>query len=140
MPRPRISPEKTRIPRSGHAIVIPDRVALRALRAFKIDENGCHISSYSIGSHGYAQIGWQTEDGHSMTTAHRASWTAVHGQIPLGMTVDHVCKIRTCVNVAHLRLLTNVDNARDNRQADLWIAGQAPRCGRPATRPDGGAA
>lgn len=108
-------------------LVIPDRVALRALRAFEVDGNGCHISTYSVGSHGYAQIGWQEGPRHRMTTAHRAAWVAVHGQILQGMTVDHLCRRQRCVNVAHLRLLTNLENARDNSQAHRWAAGGAPR-------------
>lgn len=123
---------KSRIPASGKVVVIPDRVALRALRAFRMDDNGCHISTYSVASHGYAQIGWKVDGKHQMTTAHRASWSAVYGQIPLGMTVDHTCRVRQCVNPAHLRLLTNEDNARDNEQAHLWTAGYGPN-GRLAT-------
>lgn len=116
--------EKVRLSATGGVVVIPDRVALRALRAFIVDESGCHVSTYSIGSHGYAQIGWQKGDEpRQTTTAHRAAWTAVHGQIPLGLTVDHLCRMRCCVNVSHLRLLTNVDNARDNPTADRWAAG-----------------
>lgn len=113
-------------------IVIPDRVALRALRAFELDEaTGCHISTYSTGSHGYAQIGWHDDTGRRATTAHRAAWCAVHGQIPEGLTVDHTCKNRRCVNVAHLRLLPNYENARRTFGRD-WepdgkcIAGHGP--------------
>lgn len=54
-----------------------------------------------------------------MTTAHRAAWVHHHGQIPAGLTVDHICRVRRCVNVAHLRLLTNRENASDNGQTFL---------------------
>ncbi len=95
-------------------IIIPDRVALRALRKFSVDESGCHLSTYSVGSHGYAQIGWHDHERgrRVMITAHRAAWSAVFGQIPEGMTIDHTCKNRRCVNVSHLRLLSNFENAR----------------------------
>jgi len=58
-----------------------------------------------------------------MTLAHRAAWTAVYGQIPEGMTIDHLCKNRRCVNVEHLRLLTNYENARRTSGRD-WPLGQ----------------
>jgi len=58
-----------------------------------------------------------------MTTAHRAAWVAVHGQIPEGMTVDHICKVRRCVNVRHLRLLSNFENARRTNGND-WPLGE----------------
>lgn len=54
-----------------------------------------------------------------MVGAHRASWTHFFGPIPVGMTVDHVCRERTCVNPDHLRLMTNEDNARDTTR---WSA------------------
>lgn len=57
-----------------------------------------------------------------MTTAHRAAWVGANGrQVPDGLTVDHICHVRLCVNPMHLRLRTNIDNARDNGQ----IKGQA---------------
>lgn len=59
---------------------------------------GCVLSTYSTGSHGYAQA-W---DGATVVLAHRIVWEYAHGPIPGGMTVDH------------LRLLSNVENATDN--------------------------
>jgi hypothetical protein len=91
---------------------IPDRVAKRAYERFVANENGCHISTYSVQSRGYAQIGWQDDNGRMHgTTAHRAAWVHVHGQIEGEMDVDHrdVCDKR-CVNVNHLRLLTPTQN------------------------------
>lgn len=95
------------------SVEIPERVALRAARRFRMGTNGCHISTYSVGSHRYAQIGWRVPGGVRVTTAHRASWVAKHGQISDDLTVDHVCRQRRCVNVAHLRLLTRSENGRD---------------------------
>lgn len=124
---------KFRTPADGRALVIPSEVSARALSRVEILPDGCHLSTYSVGSHGYAQIGWERKDcGRRGTTAHRAAWTAVNGQIPLGMTIDHLCRTRRCVNPEHLRMLSNVDNARDNSQADKWVAGLGPRQGRPA--------
>lgn len=94
--------------------VIPDRVAQRAATRWEPGDGGCWISTYSVASHGYAQIGWQDDNYRQVVTAHRAAWVHVNGQIPPGMTVDHVCRVRRCVNPAHLRLMTNVDNATSN--------------------------
>lgn len=94
---------------------IPARVAERAASRYVVNVNGCYISTYSLGSHGYAQIGWQGGEGKVVgTTAHRAAYVAAYGQIPDSLTVDHLCRTRPCVNPLHLRLLTNVDNATDN--------------------------
>lgn len=99
--------------RQGESVTIPARVAQRALEKFFLDAYGCHISTYSRGHQGYAQVGWQGEDGRHMVGAHRAAWTAIHGQIPTGLTVDHKCRMKSCVKVSHLRLLSNNENAKD---------------------------
>lgn len=104
-------------------IIIPERVAARAATRFVVDEHGCHISTYSVASHGYAQIGWTDGDYRQVVTAHRAAWVHVNGQIPEGMTIDHLCKERRCVNVAHLRILENFQNARRTSGRD-WPLGQ----------------
>lgn len=76
------------------------------------NERGCLISRYSVGSHGYAQA-W---DGSTVVLAHRLVWVGEHGPIPDGMTVDHFdhCD-RKCIEVGHLRLISNFENARRNR-------------------------
>lgn len=104
-------------------IEIPAHVAERAATRFAADErSGCHISTYSTGSHGYAQIGWGPKGAKHVTVAHRAAWVHVHGQIPEGVTIDHECKSIRCVNVQHLRALSNFENARRTHQRD-WELG-----------------
>jgi HNH endonuclease len=44
--------------------------------------------------------------------AHRALWIEVHGPIPVGYEVDHICFNPSCVLIDHLQLLT----VRQNRQ------------------------
>ncbi|WVX88987.1 HNH endonuclease [Mycobacterium phage SophKB] len=109
---------------SAKGIIIPDRVALRAYASWRFGEGGCYISTYSTASHGYAQIGWQDCGHRKVVLAHRAAWTYAHGQIPAGMTIDHRPECdRRCVNVSHLRLLTNLENARRTNGRD-WPLGQ----------------
>lgn len=96
---------------------IPARVAERAATAFTVNADGCHISTYSTGSHRYAQIGWSENGVTHMTTAHRAAWVHHTGEQPGERTVDHRdhCD-RRCVRKDHLRLLTNEENGRRNRR------------------------
>jgi hypothetical protein len=117
-----VGDKTARAPRTP--LIVPDQVAHRALSRWTLEApTGCHISTYSTGSHGYAQIGWWEKPRNRMVLAHRAAWVAVFGQIPEGMTIDHVCKNRQCVNLEHLRMLTNYDNARRTSGRD-WPLGQ----------------
>jgi len=93
---------------------VPQRVVERALSNVAPQEGGCILSLYSIGSHGYAQIGWSESGKTTMVLVHRVAYEALIGPIPSDLTVDHICRTRNCLNPKHLRLLTNFDNARDN--------------------------
>lgn len=42
--------------------------------------------------------------------AHRVSYTLLVGPIQAGMTIDHVCRVRRCVNPGHLRVCTVTEN------------------------------
>lgn len=46
--------------------------------------------------------------------AHRVSYYFKHGDIPKGMVIDHICKNRSCVNVDHLRLVSQAENTLIN--------------------------
>lgn len=42
--------------------------------------------------------------------AHRISWEMVNGEIPKGLDLDHLCRVRNCVNPAHLEPVTRREN------------------------------
>lgn len=42
--------------------------------------------------------------------AHVVSYVAHRGQIPDGLVLDHLCRVRNCVNPAHLEPVTNREN------------------------------
>jgi len=44
--------------------------------------------------------------------AHRFAYEQFIGPIPSGLTVDHLCFERRCVNPGHLEAVTNEENAR----------------------------
>lgn len=44
--------------------------------------------------------------------AHRWSYQALVGPIPEGMQLDHLCRVRSCVNPDHLELVTSAENTR----------------------------
>ena len=69
-------------------------------------------------------MAWNDGETHRKSTAHRAAYVHHSGeQIPEGMVVDHMCWTRKCVNPAHLRLLTNAQNAARANGED-WPLGE----------------
>lgn len=42
--------------------------------------------------------------------AHRAAWMLANGPVPKGMVLDHICKDRACINLEHLRVVTQQEN------------------------------
>lgn len=44
--------------------------------------------------------------------AHRVSYELGVGPIPAGLTIDHLCVVRFCVNTSHLEPVTQAENSR----------------------------
>jgi hypothetical protein len=50
--------------------------------------------------------------GEPKTTAHRAVYQYLVGPIPDGLVLDHLCRVRNCVNPDHLEPITVAENVR----------------------------
>ena len=50
--------------------------------------------------------------GDNMVGAHRVSYRIYKGEIPNGLQLDHLCRVRHCVNPAHLEAVTQKENIR----------------------------
>ena len=44
--------------------------------------------------------------GEQFRLAHRLAYEAEHGPIPDGMVIDHLCRVRECVNTSHMEVVT----------------------------------
>lgn len=58
-------------------------------------------------SHGYGLV--RDETGRKIG-AHRAVYALLVGPIPAGLEIDHLCRIRHCVNPEHLEAVTKYEN------------------------------
>jgi len=50
--------------------------------------------------------------------AHRTAFILTRGPIPPGLDLDHTCRVRRCVNPAHLDPVTHYANMRRGKQAN----------------------
>lgn len=69
---------------------------------------GCWLWCASTSRGGYAQF----NDGATMTRAHRWIYEQTVAPIPTGMDLDHLCRVRDCVNPDHLEPVTRSENLR----------------------------
>jgi hypothetical protein len=84
----------------------PDDTALRFWAKAVIRTDGCWAWSAAITRGGYGHF-WV--DGHHVS-AHRFAYELLVGPIPEGLTLDHLCRVRHCVNPAHLEPVTMREN------------------------------
>lgn len=64
-------------------------------------------------------LGAQTASGHGVfwwngksTTAHRYAYESIVGPIPADCEIDHLCRVRACVNPSHLEPVSHVENVQ----------------------------
>lgn len=78
----------------------------------KVQRVGCWLWLASKTADGYGQF---KLDGR-MVKAHRLAFVWSGGIIPDGMELDHRCRVRHCVNPAHLEPVTHAENNRRSRR------------------------
>ncbi len=70
-------------------------------------ETGCWVWTGGL-SNGYGRL----YAGSRSVYAHRYAHELVVGPIPEGLQIDHLCRIRRCVNPAHMEPVTQAENIR----------------------------
>ncbi len=99
----------------------------------KDEANGCWLWTAARNENGYPLL-WA---GGKMIRAHRFSYEVHVGSIPAGLDLDHLCRVRHCVNPAHLEPVTRSENLRRSpliaeaaRQRELRRPGWMAHIGR----------
>lgn len=87
----------------------------------------CWMWQGGLQAHGYSRINvgkrvFGTQIGH------RVSYIIFKGPIPEGLTIDHLCNVRACLNPDHLEAVTQEEN---NRRRDERFIKENPlfECG-----------
>jgi hypothetical protein len=92
--------------------------------------DGCWLWSGEPSSTGYVHL---SLGGRRKMLGHRWAYEHFKGPIPDGLHIDHLCKVRSCLNPDHLEAVTQAEN---NRRA--WVVRRAnaslrsPRSGGPS--------
>jgi hypothetical protein len=86
--------------------------------------DSCWLWTGRLEKLGYARV---RVDGEQ-TYAHRYSYEVHHGPIPEGLTIDHLCRIRHCVNPDHLEAVTLVENLRRSPTQVTAVNARKRRC------------
>jgi|SRR6516162_1033280 hypothetical protein len=100
-------------------------------RVRKGGPDDCWLWLGANNGNGYGVIGRGGREA-GQTYVHRVAWELAHGPIPAGLEVDHLCRTRCCVNVAHLELVTHREN---NRRGETLSALNARKTHCPAGHP-----
>src|SRR3990172_4211550 len=74
---------------------------------------GCWLWAGNLDTPGYGQI---SSLGRKVL-AHRLSYIFLRGPIPRGLQIDHLCRVRSCVNPDHMELVTSRENASRGRRS-----------------------
>lgn len=80
--------------------------------------DGCWLWRATLDTAGYGRF--RAAEARSMVSAHRRAYMRLVGPIPEGLVLDHLCRVRNCVNPAHLEPVTHEENCRrgENAQRD----------------------
>lgn len=73
---------------------------------------GCWLWAGSGDKGGYGGFRRSSDNGGKWERAHRVSYRLFVGPIPEGKILDHLCRVRCCVNPNHLEPVTYQENAQ----------------------------
>ncbi len=103
-------------------LTLPDRLQRNIL---PVPESGCWLWIGPTDRGGYGRLKWK---GHT-ALAHRVVYRILKGRMPASRRVlDHLCRVRCCVNPDHLEPVTVVEN--NLRAADtlaFWLKSRGIR-------------
>lgn len=105
-----------------------------------VDREGGEMGPF--GSRCWLWTGWKTPTGYGRfkadvwsSVAHRVTFQLLVGPIPEGLELDHLCRVRGCVNPVHLEPVTHAENVRRGRAGIVGGARQRAKTHCPQGHP-----
>ena len=88
----------------------------------RVDKSGeCWVWCGAQDAYGYGQVIYTPSSGRKGFKAHRVAWFLSGYQLVEGMTLDHLCQNKLCVNPAHMEQVSNGENASRGNVARTGI-------------------
>jgi len=84
------------------------------LKEVQADDSECWLWNRSVRSDGYGTYYANGKQNY----AHRFAYETLVGPIPSGLHLDHLCRVRNCVNPKHLEPVTQEENTRRAAEAN----------------------
>lgn len=108
-------------------IYIPPEVAQNVVSNVERSESGCWLYRGHVSSKGYGKVRVRRLSREHLISAHRVAYEYLRGPIPEGLELDHLCRVRHCINPEHLEPVTHSVNVR--RGISPWgEMGRRPVC------------
>lgn len=81
---------------------------------FDIEENDadCFLWKGAHDSDGYGNFGIGGREDRKFIKPHRLTYEVVNGEISKGLVIDHLCRVRDCVNPTHMEAVTIKENIK----------------------------
>lgn len=84
-----------------------------------VPESGCWLWLGTLQPDGYGKFQKKKSCGRwTAAIAHRVAYEHFVGTIPAGLEIDHLCRVKCCVNPTHLEAVTSRTN---QERAENWI-------------------
>jgi hypothetical protein len=93
-----------------------------------VTESGCWLWTGYVGDDGYGVMSIYHGPMKGERYAHRVSYLMHKGDIPDYLEIDHLCRVRCCVNPDHLEAVSCKENTRRSPISVASVNGRKTHC------------
>ena len=88
-----------------------------------VADDGCWLWQRSVTTGGYASFGFRRRGKSHVSYGHHLAYWLLCGHLPSrGMHLDHLCRVRRCVNPWHLEAVTAEENVNRGKSPTIATA------------------